>query len=117
MENFKNKLLAILGAIVFLIFIIVGFNYIENYEEKYYTKIKNTNVKKISQSDYMKYEYELDCFNKKGRKKIINFKTSRILKEGAYLLLTVKTTGVNKWEEVKYGDLPINVQEKLKNNN
>lgn len=62
----------------------------------------------------MKYEYTLDSYNKNGKKRSLDFKTSRLLKEGAYISLEVKSIGVHKWEEVKYNDLPQKVQDKLK---
>lgn len=61
----------------------------------------------------MKYEYKLICYNENGRKKEIKFKTVRELRNGAYLKLTANAiTGVNKWEEVQYDELPNKVQEK-----
>ena len=38
------------------------------------------------------------------------FKTSRELKEDAFLKLEVKTLGVHSWEEVQYDELPKKVQ-------
>lgn len=58
----------------------------------------------------MKYEYTLDCYNEKENKKEMKSKTSRELKEGAFLKLEVKTFGVHNWEEVQYGELPEKVQ-------
>ena len=51
--------------------------------------------------------------NKKGKNKELKFKTSRELKEGAYLLLEVRSLGVHKWEEVSYNDLPESVHKEI----
>ena len=58
----------------------------------------------------MKYEYTLDCYNETGKKRELKFKTSRELKEDAFLKLEVKTFGVHSWEEVQYNELPEKVQ-------
>lgn len=106
----------------FLIFIsIVLFTFLcgflvyhmENYEEIYYTKIDNSKIKELDTGD-MKYEYTLPSYNKNGRKKELKFKTSRVLKNEAFLLVEVRTFGVHKWEEVTLEELPEKVKEKLK---
>lgn len=61
----------------------------------------------------MKYEYNLECYNKNGHKKILKFKTTRELKEDAYLLLKTRIFGVYSWEEVLFKDLPDKVKDKL----
>ena len=58
----------------------------------------------------MKYEYTLDCYNENGKKKELKFKTSRELREDAYLLLEVRVLGVHTWKEVQYSELPEKVQ-------
>lgn len=45
-----------------------------------------------------------------GKKKEIKFKTSRELREEAYLKLEVMATGVHAWEEVQYDELPDKVK-------
>ncbi len=92
----------------------VGLHYLQNYESYYYTKIDNSKVKELSDDSDMKYEYSLDCYSEKGKKKHLKFKTSRELREGAYLSLEVRSFGVHKWEEVEFNSLPGEVQEKLK---
>lgn len=62
----------------------------------------------------MKYEYKLDSYDEKGKKRTLKFETSRELKEDAYLMLEVRSTGVHKWEEVQFDELPAAAQEKLK---
>ena len=84
--------------------------FFENYKSIYYTQIDNTKIEKVSSSDNMKYEYTLDCYNENGKKRELKFKTSRELKEDAFLKLEVKTFGVHSWEEVQYHELPEKVQ-------
>lgn len=117
MENIKEKLPIIIAVIVAIAICFVAIYFLENYESVYYTQIDNSKLKKISNTDDMKYEYTLDCYNEKGKKKEIKFKTSRELKEDAYLELTYMVTrGVSNWKEVQYNELPKNVQNKYANN-
>lgn len=110
----KSKILIALGTILFLAFCGVGLYYVENYNETYYTRIDNTKVEKLSTSDSMKYEYTLESYNKKGYKKVLKFKTSRKLRDRAYLALEVRSLGVYKWAEVDFDDLNNKVKERLK---
>ena len=110
MENVKEKLPMIIAAIVAVVIGAIEFYFLENYESVYYTRIDNTKIEKISTSDEMKYEYTLDCYNEKGKKKEIKFKTSRELKEDAFVMLEVKTFGVHSWKEVQYNELPEKVK-------
>jgi uncharacterized protein (TIGR01655 family) len=84
----------------------------------YYTQIDNN---KIEQGDLnggvinfhggMSYSYTLLAYNENGGKKDITFGTSRELKEGAFIRLTVKPVrGVLEWNEVQYDELPMAVQ-------
>lgn len=93
--------IAILGGVVY---------FFEYYEAVYYTEIDNTKIERVSSSDEMKYQYTLDCYNEKGKKKEIKFKTSKELKEDAYLLLEVRATGVHSWKEIQYDELPDEVK-------
>lgn len=112
MESIKEKIPMIIAIFVAIAVCVIAFFTIENYEKIYYTKIDNSKIKSISTSDDMKYEYTLDCYNEKGNKKEIKFKTSRKLKDNAYLMLEVRTMGVHSWKEVVYNELP----EKVKSN-
>lgn len=87
---------------------------LENYEKVYYSKIDNTRLEELPTKDDLKYEYTLDCYDQNGKKKELTFKTLRELKDGAYVLLEVRSLGVHKWEEVQYHELPQKVQEKYK---
>ncbi|MDE6365418.1 MAG: YxeA family protein [Lachnospiraceae bacterium] len=60
----------------------------------------------------MDYSYTLFCYNEDGKGKDITFGTSRELKEGAFIRLTVMPVrGVLEWSEVQYEELPAAVQD------
>ena len=114
MENLKEKLPMAIAVIVARAVCVLALYFFENYNSIYYTQIDNTKIEKISSSDEMKYEYTLDCYNEKGKKKELKFKTSRELREDAFLKLEVKTLGVHSWEEIQYDELPEKVQTNYK---
>ena len=113
MEDIKEKIPMIIAAIVAIAICVIGFYFLENYEAVYYTQIDNTKIQSISATDDMKYEYTLDSYNENGKKKEIKFKTSRELKEDAYLMLEVRTFGVHTWKEVQTNELPEKVKTAL----
>ncbi len=110
MENLREKMPMIIASISAIAICIIAFYILENYEVIYYTKIDNTKIQSISATDDMKYEYTLNSYNKNGKKKEIKFKTSRKLKDNAYLKLEVRVIGVHSWEEVEYNELPKQVK-------
>lgn len=110
----KKTILAAIGISAFLASCGIGIYYLENFEKTYYTQIDNTKIKLLSTNDTMKYVYTLDCYDSNGIKKELKFKTSRELREQAYLKLTVKLLGVHHWEEVKHLEMPEKVQVLLK---
>ncbi len=110
MESIREKIFIFSAVIIVIAVFGAAFYFLENYESIYYTQIDNTKVEKKTTSDNMKYEYTLDCYNKKGNKKEIKFKTSRELRENAYLMLEVKSLGVHSWKEVQYDELPEKVR-------
>lgn len=113
MDSIKEKIPMIIAVIVAIAICGIVFFMMENYESVYYTQIDNTKIQSISATDDMKYEYTLDCYNENGKKKEIKFKTSRELKEDAYLMLEVRTFGVHAWEEVQANELPEKVKTAL----
>lgn len=110
MDSMKEKIPMIIAVIVAIAICGIVFFIMENYESVYYTQIDNTKIQSISATDDMKYEYTLDCYNENGKKKEIKFKTSRELKEDAYLMLEVRTFGVHAWKEVQVNELPERVK-------
>lgn len=113
MDSIKEKIPMIIAVIVAIALCGVAFYFLENYESVYYTQIDNTKIQSISATDEMKYEYTLDCYNENGNKKEIKFKTSRELREDAYLMLEVRTFGVHSWKEVQANELPEKVRTAL----
>lgn len=108
------KVFAVIAIVIVLgVCVAGGLNYLENYDEVFYAKVDNSKVQELSSDEDMKYEYTLDCYNKNGKSRELDFKTSRQLREGAYISLEVRSLGVHKWEEVTYDDLPQPVQEKF----
>jgi len=110
----EGKLFVIVGTTCFIICCFIGLYRLENYKAIYYTKINNNKVKELSKADDMKFEYNLPCYNKSGRRKRLKFKTKRELREGAYLLLEVRSLGIYSWKEVQLSELPAKVKRKLK---
>lgn len=110
----KGKIVIVIATVSIAACLAGGLVYLENLNAHFYTKIDNSRIQELSWEEDMKYEYTLDCYNKNGKKRELKFKTSRQLREGAYLLLEVRSLGVHKWEEVNYNDLPPKVQEKIK---
>ena len=81
------------------------------HKDLYYTQIDNTKVEEISGTDDMKYQYTLTAYNKNGKEKEVQFKTSRELREGAYLELDImQMRGVVNWREVQVEELPDDVK-------
>lgn len=80
-------------------------------DAEWYSQIDNSCVRQVNASDDMIYKYTLTCYDAEGRSREISFKTSRILKEDAFILLeTMPLRGVVSWSEVLWPDLPAAVQ-------
>ena len=84
----------------------------------YYAQIDNSKVEQtgskggvISFRGNMDYSYTLFAYSENGKGKDITFGTSRELKEGAFIRLTVMPVrGVIEWKEVQYDELPAAAQ-------
>lgn len=111
----KEKILIVVGILLFVVLTVCAFMYMENKEDVYYTRIDNSKIEKLSVNEDMKYKYTLDCYDKSGDKKELSFKTVRELREDAFLKLEVRTFGVHSWAEVTYDELPDKVKEKYEN--
>ena len=114
MEDFKEKIPMII-AVIILIALMVGTYYILFvHKTQYYTQIDNTKIEELSGEDDMRYQYTLTAYNKNGKEKEIQFKTSRELREGAYLELDVmQMRGVVNWREVQQEELPNDVKAEM----
>ncbi|MBD5477469.1 MAG: YxeA family protein [Lachnospiraceae bacterium] len=120
----KNKILIGIGtAIVIAVCLVNLFVYVfaQNDSGYYYVQIDNSKIEQGNSRDGvidfrggMDYSYTLSAYDEKGRRTDITFGTSRELREGAFLQLTVKPLrGVVEWEEVQYDELPVDVQRRL----
>ena len=84
----------------------------------YYSQIDNSKLEQvetrggvISFKGNLPYSYTLLCYDENGSEKELTFGTSRELKEGAFIRLTVMPVrGVLDWSEVQYVELPAAVQ-------
>lgn len=116
MNDIKTKLPLILGIIIFIVICGISYYYIFEKDYIYYTQIDNNKIKEITPDGGMKYEYNLTMYEEIGISKDIKFKTSRELRESAFLKVKYyPISGVNKWEEVQYNELPDKVKEIYKN--
>ena len=111
MEDVKGKIFTGIG-IVIVILVFCTLVWLLFYQNGiYYTRVDNTKVDVLDSGD-MRYEYTLDAYSESGKEKELVFKTSRELKEDAYLELEVMVTrGVKTWKEVEFNELPDKVKE------
>ena len=85
---------------------------------EYYSQIDNSKVEQvdakggvISLKGNLPYSYTLLSYDEDGSEKEITFGTSRELRDGAFIRLTVMPIrGVLDWSEVQYDELPAAVQ-------
>ena len=114
MESFKEKIPMIIAVIIVIALIIGAYYFLVVHKEQYYTQIDNTKIEEISGTDDIKYQYTLTAYNKNGKSKEVQFKTSRELREGAYLELDVmQMRGVVNWREVQQDELPKDVKTEM----
>lgn len=112
MENIKEKLPMVIAVVIAIGILAIAYYFMFVHKDVYYTQIDNEKIEQISTSDDMKYEYTLTAYNTNGKGKEVKFKTSRELREDAYLELEMMPgRGVVNWKEVKYEELPKKVQE------
>ncbi len=86
----------------------------------YYTQIDNSRMEEVHSRggvvDFkggLPYSYTLLSYDENGGEKEITFGTSKELREGAFLRLTVMPVrGVLEWAEVSYEELPQMVQKR-----
>ena len=111
--GFSAAAVIIAGFICFCIWFLSGAD-----STYYYSQIDNSKVEQIESkggvinfSGSMDYSYTLFSYNENGKGKDITFGTSRELKDGAFIRLTVMPIrGVLEWKEVQYEELPAAVQ-------
>lgn len=115
MKKMKGPLIAIAGIVgaVLLLIVIMGIMFQSTTEnaETWYARIDNTLVTEITPHGGMNYRYELTAYREDGSPKGMDFDTSRILRDGAFIRLKVAAMrGIIGWEEVFYDKLPPAVQ-------
>ena len=111
MEDFKEKIPMIIAVIIVITLAVGAYYFLVVHKDLYYTQIDNTKIEEISGSDDMKYQYTLTAYNKNGKEKEVQFKTSRELRENAYLELDImQMRGVVNWREVQQNELPEDVK-------
>ena len=117
----KKKLKIIIGVVAVFLIGLVGFCawfLSDSGSTEYYAQIDNTKVEQvdsdggvISFKGNLPYSYTLLSYDENGSEKEITFGTSRELREGAFIRLTVMPVrGVLDWSEVQYDELPAAVQ-------
>lgn len=114
MEEFKEKIPIIIATIVVIMLMLGAYYFMFVYKDIYYTQIDNTKIEELSGSDDMKYQYTLIAYDKNGKEREVQFKTSRELRKDAYLELEIMLTrGVVNWKEVQVNELPDKVKEEI----
>lgn len=114
MENIKEKIPMIIAGIIILALVCGAYYILVVHKTKYYVQIDNTKIEEVSSNDDMRYKYKLTAYNKNGKAKEIEFKTSRELREDSYLELEVMMIrGVISWKEVQIEELPDKVKEEM----
>ena len=114
----KKGILFGIGAVVLVGICVCIFFLSEAGCTYYYSQIDNSKIEQLESrggvinfSGSMDYSYTLFSYNENGKGKDITFGTSRELKEGAFIRLTVMPIrGVLEWKEVQYDELPAAVQ-------
>ncbi|MBD5548693.1 MAG: YxeA family protein [Lachnospiraceae bacterium] len=115
----KKGILFGIGAVALVVVCVCIFFLSEAGSTYYYSQIDNSKMEQaesrggvINFSGSMDYSYTLFSYNENGKGKDITFGTSRELKEGDFIRLTVMPIrGVLEWSEVQYDELPTAVKE------
>ena len=111
MEDIKEKIPMIIAVIIIIALLVGAYYFLVIHKDLYYTQIDNTKIEEVSGSGDMNYQYTLEAYNKNGKEKEVQFKTSRELREGAHLELQImQIRGVVDWKEVQTNDLPDDVK-------
>lgn len=78
----------------------------------YYAKITDPGIPDVNG----RYDYEVTAFNKNGEEKKLVFSAGKELRDGAYIQLYYAFfRGDTYWKEVSFEELPLPVQQKIKN--
>ena len=116
MDDIKGKIPTIIAVIAIIALLFIVFYLVFEQKSEYYVQVDNSKIEQISRTDNMKYKYTLTGYNKNGNSKELEFKTSRELREGAYLKLDVMLLrGVINWKEVELNELPEKTKKVMNN--
>ena len=106
----KYRLLRFIAALL-LLCTLAG---CESSAQAHYVRVDNARMTEINARDGMNFQYTLTAYTQTGEETTITFKTSRALKQDAYLCVwVVPVRGAVRWEEVQWEDLPAPAAEKL----
>ena len=103
----------LIGLIGFCAWFLSGFGSVE-----YYSQIDNSKIEQVDSAGgvinpkgSLPYSYTLLCYDENGGEREITFGTSKELRDGAFIRLTVMPVrGVLNWSELQYDELPAMVQ-------
>ncbi|MEE0433820.1 MAG: YxeA family protein [Peptococcaceae bacterium] len=110
----KRFLQVVLAAIVLLLAVAVVFFWTGIGSRDYYTQIDNSKCVAITPDAGMTHEYTLSAYDETGQMKEIVFRTERVLRDTAYLKLTVAPLrGVVSWEEIQLAEMPQAASERI----
>ena len=115
MKNAKN-VFAILGAALLVVVAACGalglvYQTTANNSTDYYSRIDNSLVKEITPHGGMNYRYHLQVYTETGERSEMDFDTSRVLKDQAFIRIeSAPLRGVLGWEELQFDELPEAVQ-------
>ena len=117
----KKKVKIAIGIVAVLLIGLISFCVwflSESGSAEYYSQIDNSKIEQVDSKGgvinlkgSLPYAYTLLCYDENGSEKEITFGTSRELRDGAFIRLTVMPIrGVLDWSEVQYNELPTAVQ-------
>lgn len=111
-----------LGVLILAVLLFGGYNWYMGQTNDYYVKITNGGKKVVTQDDNKEkvvyYSYELNGYDEKGTKKVMEFNGNleRPLKLNHYLKVSEfkHKSGVKAYEEVQFKEIPDKAKVPLK---
>lgn len=104
----KKLLLVGIPVLALAAVVALGFHFVvdTNSAVACYVQVDNTRAEPDGQ-DAGEYKYTLNAYDASGGEQEVEFKTPRLLRDQAYLMLeTMPIRGVISWEEVQLEDVP-----------